>query len=533
MEVLFPHLAQLSIERVSASGPVLFIEARTPDSAVACRDCGMPSTRVHSRYQRRLSDTAVAGREVVIRLRVRRLFCENTGCARRTFAEQVPELAGRHARRTTLLRHVLCSVGLALGGRAGARLTARLAASVSRMTLLRDIRALPDPEPVTPRVLGVDDFALRRGHNYGTILVDVETHEPVDVLPDREADTLADWLRAHPGVEIICRDRAGAYAEGAGNGAPGAIQVADRWHLWHNLGGAVERTLARHRAHLTAAIGDSPRTPVQHTITELDPVTPLPVDPQHRRDRTAIRTRQRYSEIHQLIAAGVSLRGIGQRLGLARGTVRRFARAESVEELLVNNRTGYRAGILDDHKPHLRRRWNEGCTDTAKLLEEITALGYRGSEKTLSNYLRPFRTLSRAPEPPRTPPTVRKATAWIMTNPANLDPTDQQILDTILAASPELTALVGHVRRFAAIMSERRGHDLQRWMTEAATDDQPALRSFLHGLRRDYDAVTAGLTLPWSSGPVEGQVNRIKMLKRQMFGRANTDLLRKRILLTE
>ncbi|WP_229684122.1 ISL3 family transposase [Nocardia camponoti] len=532
LRILFPHLDGLEIGAVRAAGSTVRIDAATAEELARCPGCSTPSRRVHSRYQRRLSDTSITGREVVIVLRVRRLFCDNSDCGKRTFAEQVPQLAARYGRRTLLLQRMLCAVALALGGRPGARLTGHLAAKVSRMTLLRQIRALPDPEQVTPSVLGVDDFALRRGHNYGTILIDMTTRRPVDVLTDRTADTLAAWLRQHPGIEIVCRDRAGAYAEAAAKGAPQAIQVADRWHIWHNLGEAVERTVARHRACLTVAV-DLDHEPKLPDIADVAAgLRHGPSEPPLRQDRTAVRTRQRYTNVHALLAEGETIRGIGIRLGLARGTVRRFARADSPEELLVNNRTGYRAGLLDEFKPYLHQRWNEGCTNAAKLFEEIRSRGYQGQANMVRAYLQPFRTTAHIPAPPPKPPTVRKVTAWIMTDPASIDPDDQRRLDAILAYSPEMESLTGHVRGFAAIMTERRGRELEQWMSSVDADDQPALHSFVRGLRRDQDAVTAGLTMSWSSGAVEGHVNRIKMLKRQMFGRAKPDLLRKRILLS-
>ncbi|MEV5540114.1 ISL3 family transposase [Saccharopolyspora shandongensis] len=519
------------------------IEASTLTGRVACPGCGTLSERVHSRYQRRLSDTAISGREVLIRLRVRRLFCDNTECAKKTFAEMVPELAARYGRRTTVLERVLCAVALALGGRAGARLTQRLAAAVSRMTLLRLVRALPDPEQVTPRVLGVDDFALRRGHHYGTILIDVESRRPVEVLTDRTAETLTAWLQAHPGVEIVCRDRAGSYAEGAREGAPDALQVADRWHVWNNLAGAVEKAVAKHQKCLQAAVdvvtdsgtaesaADS-EVDGQHT-TDDPALVSGPVQPADRTDRIASRTRERYAAVHALLEEGVGIRAIAARLGLARGTVRRFARAETVEELLTRNGTGRRPSLLDEFKPYLRQRWNAGCTNATRLFHEIKQRGYRGGLKIVLEYLHPFRAAGRVPKPPRKPPSVRRVVGWIMTDPANLEPDDQRQLDAILATSPPLTALTSHVHTFATMMCDLRGHDLETWMQAVDADDQPALHSFVLGLRRDQDAVTAGLTLPYNSGPVEGHVNRIKMIKRQMFGRAKPDLLRKRILLSD
>jgi transposase len=489
------------------------------------------SVRVHSRYERRLLDTAIGGCEVVICLAVRRFICLSPECAKVTFAEQISGLTSRHARRTPAVTAVLQAVALALGGRAGARLTGRLAAGVSRMTLIRLIRAMPNPTvSASPRVLGVDEFALRKGHSYGTLLVDVEARRPVDILGERSSESFAVWLAARPGAELICRDRAGCYADGGARGAPDAVQVADRWHLWHNLGEAVERAVSRHREHLpAAAAAQAAAAPAATTALEAVAAPAVP-----RTGRIADRTRSRHAGVHRMLAGGSSFCEIAAALGLSRNTVRRFARAASPEELLARDGTGRRASILDEHAPYLQERWNSGATNAALLWQEIRARGYQGSCRQVRGYLARFRQGTVVPAPAPAPPKARAVTAWIMTRPDRLADADKASLDAILAASPQLAAVTASVRDFAVIMNERRGQKLlEPWMTAAHATGEPALRSFVTGLRADQDAVTSGLSLPWSSGAVEGHVNRIKMLKRQMYGRASPDLLRRRVLLAD
>jgi transposase len=451
---------------------------------------GFPA--VHSCYERRLADTGVAGREVLIQLRVRRFFCAGGACGKKAFAEQVPGLAIRYGRVSTGLREALRAIALALGGRAGARLACRLAAGVNRMTLIRLLRGLPSPGPVTaPQVLGVDEFALRRGHSYGTLLVDVQARRPVDILAERSADSSAAWLAARPGAEVICRDRAGCYAGGAARGAPEAIQVAGRWHLWHNLGEAAGRAVARRSRCLRTAAAAEPAAAAGDALAVMPAVTPAgPV----RSDRTAIRTRQRHAAIHHLLAGGRSVRAISGELGLARNTVRRFARASDPGELLVNDGTGRRPSMIGDYEPYLLQRWNAGCTDAAQLWREIRARGYPGGYPLVRDHLAPLRGTTTAPARPPAPPKPRKVTAWVMTRPAVLPAGDRDRLDAILAGCPELATLQAHVQAFARMMTERRGRDLETSMDGAAATGLPELRSFVTGLRRDQDAVTAGLT---------------------------------------
>lgn len=531
LHLFFPHLDGLQIDKVEDAGNAVLVTARSRAADAACHRCGLSSARVNSRYRRRLHDLAAGGRPVTIDLEVRRFFCGNPECGLRTFAEQVPAVTQRHQHRTPLLRSALEAVALALAGRAGARLASALGTAVSRTTLIRLIRALPDPAIGQVTVLGVDDFAKRKGHSYATILIDMDTHRPVDVLEDRQAGTLAQWLKEHPGVQVICRDRAGAYAEGSREGAPDAIQVADRFHLWQNLCSAVEKTVISCRADLKEpAPGPGDPEPAA-SGSGVPPETAGPAASQLPGNaRLAVRARERHAAVHDLLAQGRTHTQICAMLGLSPKTVRKFIRAATPGQVTAGPRPP--SSGIDRFAPYLHERWNQGCTDATRLHAEIQAQGYHGSQRSTRRYLQPLRAALTAPVLPPPPPTVREVTRWITSHPCHLTGDEAAKLGRVKARSPQLSATVTHVTAFAEMMTGRHGERLPAWIAAVERDDLPSLHSFTRGIRHDQPAVANGLTLAHSSGAVEGNVCRIKALKRQMFGRANLDLLRKRILLS-
>ncbi|WP_334028727.1 ISL3 family transposase [Nocardia terpenica] len=484
----------------------------------SCPDCAGRSARVHSRYERCLSDAAIGGVETVICLRVRRFYCDNTDCTRTTFAEQVPGLTMAYARRTPLLRSTLERIALAVGGRPGQRLTRHLSVSVSRTTLLRLIRALPVPEPAAVTALGVDDFAFRKGANYGAVLVDMHTHRPVDLLPDRLNDTFAEWLRVHPGATVICRDRAGGFADGARRGAPDAIQVADRFHLLYNLTDAVDRVVRAQRKCLHDR-------PAIEAVAQPAPTPPV-VD-----GRRAELTRQRWAEVHALWDKGIGHTAICRALNLDDKTVRRYARAASAEELLTQS--PQRGSALDAHTVYLAERWQQGCTNAATLAGELRERGYRGGERQVRRLLHTWRDGTTPPTAtPITTLKPRQVTGWIIRPAHQRTDSEQADLARILDRCPVLHNVDRLVSDFGGMLRQRRGQHLDAWIAAAQDSDVSQLQGFAAGLLKDYDAVRNGLTLEWSSGAVEGAVCRLKSIKRRCFGRANFDLLRRLVLLS-
>jgi len=430
--LLLPHLAGMAVDGAVIEGGLVTVEVRAAAVGAACPECDSWCTKVRGRYARRLHDAGAGGRRVVIRLAVRLLACGNAGCPRVSFAEQPAGLAAPYARRTPLAAGELAAVAGALGGRPGSRLARVLAVEVSRHTLVRMVMLVPEPAAGLVRVLGIDDFSLRKGQAYATLLVDMQTGRPVDVLPDREQATVEEWLLAHPGAEVVCRDRGGAYAAAVRAAAPGAVQVADRWHVWHNLCEYAGKAVARHRQCVSAdgcACQGRPEDQQQQQEER-----------QEEGDEVAGRleaaVRERYAAVHELRAGGKTQDEAAAALGLSRQLTGRFWRAGTADALL---KTAGTSG-LDPFKPYLRRRWEEGITSIAALHREITALGYPGSELTTYRWLALLK-LAAPPRPPL-PPNSRSPGGCSPTPPASAT-TSRPSCPPSSAAAPNCTPWPG------------------------------------------------------------------------------------------
>ncbi|MFE7268338.1 transposase [Streptomyces sp. NPDC057592] len=331
-------------------------------------------------------------------------------------------------------------------------------------------------------MVGVDEYAMRKGCVYGTLLVNVETRRPVDLLPDREAGTVAAWLAERPGIEVICRDRAPFFAEGARIGAPTAVQVADRFHLWRNLGEAAERCVSRHRSCLRASFSESAPEKVP---------APAPAEngsPWPTGHRFADRTRAKHAAVHALLAAGHSRRSIQRQLGMTYRTVQRLADAASPEDLFQGQWQN-RPTKLDDFKPYLHERWADGCMNAWNLWQEIKTHGYTGGYGAVRACLQPFPASPTAPA--ARPPFPRTVAGWILTHPDTLLESEHLKLKSVLAGCPELDALTGHVRAFGKMLTQLQGDQLPQWIKAVRADNLPSLHTFVNGLERDLAAVTA------------------------------------------
>ncbi len=535
-----PHLPQpatLRCRQIKIEHDVVTIAAESLAPDGLCPLCGFPSSREHSRYTRCLGDLPWQGRSVRLLLLSRKFFCDSAVCPRRIFAERLPNVAAAYARKTARLKDTLACIAFACGGEAGSRLASRLGMPVSADTLLRTIRRTRIPVPSTLRILGVDDWAVRKGLRYGTLLCDLEQHRPIDLLKDREPGTLAAWLREHPEVEVITRDRAHCYAEGASNGAPQAIQVADRFHLMQNLRQALVRMLDHRYPQMALAMRDaSSRGPPPKTCDMETPnrsqASQLPCRPTQS-DVRRKRRLERYERVIELHHQGMSHREIARRLSTHRETVARYIRAG---EFLERPTRKY-ASKTDRFTDYLEKRWKEGCHNAAQLARELKAMGFAGSYCSVRRRVAHWDRDSKdsLPQSPKVPPPSARRSAWLLLKkPSDLDDRDRAFVDALLGRCPDIRLAARLAGEFAAMVRREGSETLDSWIQRAWNPAVPReLRAFATSLKSDFDAVNAGLTTPWSNGQLEGQVNRLKLIKRQMYGRANFDLLRQRVLYAE
>lgn len=546
LSCLLPDATRIRLETCSLdqAQSIVTITLHARQRSVACPLCSRRTKRVHSRYERTLADLPWGAYAVSIRLKIRRLFCDNAHCKRHIFAERVPGVAAPWTRKTTRLTGRLTAMGLALGGAAGARLSRKLGLTTSRNTLLRLVRRAPLPSVATPSALGVDDWALRKQQSYGTVLVDLEQRRPVALLPDRAADTLAGWLREHPGVTVISRDRAGAYAKGARHGAPGAIQVADRFHLLQNLAERLEVVFSTHAKHLRT-VGQAGQVSV---IAENGSVSEPSSMPQTTtRALAAERWEQRaavHRQVWSLHRQGWSKLAIARHLGIGRATVFRYLCTEDLPERKSRRDRG--RSQLERWRHIVLDHWNSGRRNGRWLFGLLQQQhSYQGSYATLARSLQRLRAAqggvaAHVParrsgdvltEAPRRVVTPRTAAWQVLRRIEKRSANDQALLTDLRRHAPELDAAVALAEAFTGLIRDHAPERLDPWLQRAGDSMVRQLQGFAKHLSADYDAVRAAVELVWSNGQVEGQINRLKTIKRQMYGRANLDLLRRRFLL--
>jgi len=537
------HLAAWHVDPTVAQITLTVCSAQT---TAPCPLGACPAQHIHSHYNRTLADLPWAAYRVRLQLRVRKWFCRHRACRRRIFTERVPTIAVPWARRTLRLAQHLVDLGMALGGQAGMRLSQRGGLVVSRNTLLRLLRQQPAPSLPTPTVLGVDDFALRKRHTYGTILVDLERRQPVALLPERTAEPVAQWLREHPGVEVIARDRASAYAEGAQQGAPNATQVADRFHLLQNLRETLDHVFATHGPALDAvndAMRQQPVSLPDGAVAVAVPPPPTPPAEEARAAQRAAQRQARYDAVWALHRQGWSTRAIAAQVGCSCRTIERYLQLPTWPGR--QHRRHYGRSIVKPDQAYILERWNAGCHTAIQLLQEIQARGYAGSYRRVTAYVSRIRqaqgipprrqgrrqTLPAVAEPVSEPLTPRRATWLVLRRAAQRTAAEAQQLAQLHAQSAAVAEAIDLAQDFTQMVRQRQPAHLDPWLARAGTSALEALQHFAKGLREDYAAVKAGVTLPWSTSPVEGHINRLKMLKRQMFGRAHLDLLSRRFVL--
>ena len=520
-----PDPEAISLEAIEIAQGIVLFHVHTTAQRAVCPECGATSDRVHSRYSRTIQDLTWQGNPVQFKIRLRKFFCDTKSCSKRIFAQCLPKIARRYQRKTTRLETVLKQILWEVGASAAATIAKLLGLLLSHDAILYQFNNAPQPctAQTSPRELGIDDFAFRKGKTYGTILIDLKTSTPVDLLPDREKVTVEKWLREHPGAKIVSRDRSAVYAEAIREGAPEATSVADRFHLVKNLMETLQEQMSKESKAIREVL--LPQVPSM--------VDDGPVCLTRRQKQARAQSRQnrfeRWQQVHALFKEGYAKKEIARMMNLDSQTVRNYLMAETFQE---RQRTSPANGPLTPFKDYLLKRWQEGCQNAYQLWREVKDQGFVGGAAAVRDFVRPLRDPDMAPAPKRAERSVpsTRALTWLLILPERGTPEQTSMMETLCTALPILPQCRELVVSFKDIMARRASKELEGWLEKAKDTGLPSFVSFVRGIRMDLAAVEAAFSLPWSNGPVEGHVNRLKFIKRQGYGRASFELLRRRVL---
>src|SRR5712691_3616575 len=482
---LLPLPEGMQIDQIQASENEVSITIIATHPTSCCPLCRHPSSSIHSRYRRTVRDAPCGGRRVHLALCVRKFFCRNALCERKIFTERLPELVRPWAQMTIRYCQQITSIGLATCGKGGTRLAARLGMHTTRQTILRHIMNLPDPPLGSILYLGIDDFSFRRGCRFGTILVNLESRRVVDLLPDRQAETSAAWMRQWPDLKAVSRDRGGAYSSAAAQGAPQATQCADRFHLLKNLGEALEGLLAHHlatqRKRQTQATLDA-LAPVWHSkrATSISP-TLLRLQHHRREERLA-----HYEQVIALRQLGLSHAAIASQVGIGASTVQSWLAAGMFSE----RKPRQQGSRLDPYLPYIFQRWTQGCHNIACIFRELVEQGYKGSYASVhGNIVRllPEGRTNQASSLSKTPALVpsRHATFLFLRRPEDLRVEEQETVTTLRLIHPEVDLAYDLVQQFAQMLRTRTGEHLDAWLDQVERSNLPELQSFAAGVQKD------------------------------------------------
>ncbi|KAA6432236.1 ISL3 family transposase [Dyadobacter flavalbus] len=489
-----------------------------------CPGCSNPSKRVHSYYTRKFRDVPAFGNPCTLLLKARKFYCLQDECPVKIFTERFCNHFLPYRRSTTRLHHVCLNLALQTGGKLAERIAKLMNIQISDTSLLRIVNNEHLPEAETPYALGIDDWAYKKRGRYGSILVNLENRRIIDILNDREACSIERWLKVHPGIGIITRDRYGNYIKGATSGAPQALQVTDRWHLLKNLGEAANKIITREYARMNK-ITKTEEILYTEPLNTSDPDT-SPVSDGIRK--------QRFDYLKKLQNDGLSIKRMAKLLGMHRQTVKKYMAMQILPRKIYNDQ-----GMVEQYFPYIRQRMQENKDLYLKTLwTELKERGYNGAYSTLSDALiyygiRLGKKVSRQqlPNSGRMSFKPSKVAMIFLTAEEKLTDRQRELLQKVCEKSTELTITLSLIRAYRQIMTNKNGSKLKDWIDKAKSSGIKEMFRFAEGLLTDYAATESALSLPWSNGPVEGNVNKLKTIKRQMYGRASFELLRKRLVL--